>query len=171
MSQYKRIYLPNHIYFFTVVTHNRSNLFSNDENVRLLKTAFRYARQRKPFEIDAICILPDHLHCIWTMTEDSNYPVRWQMIKTSFSRQYRYRNPEFRQKKLWQPRFWEHVIRNQDDYYRHFDYIHYNPVKHGLINSAKEWRYSSFGKFSNQGFYEKGWGDSEPKSVEGMQLE
>ena len=171
MSNYKRIYFSNRSYFFTVVTHNRIKLFAEDKNVQLLKSAFRCVLSRKPFKIEAICILPDHLHCIWTMTEDSNYSIRWQMIKTNFSRQHRCQNPEFKQKKLWQPRFWEHVIRDKDDMHRHIDYIHYNPVKHGLVESVGDWRYCSFVKFQDQGFYEKGWGESEPESVVGLQLE
>ena len=168
MSNYRRIYLPDHRYFFTVVTHNRFNLFSDDKNVQLLKAAFRYVQSRKYFKIDAICILPNHLHCIWTIPEDSNYSIRWQMIKTNFSRQYRYKNPGSVQKKLWQPRFWEHVIRDRDDWQRHVDYIHYNPVKHGLVASAKEWKYSSFCKFYEQSFYDDGWGEKEPDTVTGM---
>ena len=168
MSNYRRIYLSDHIYFFTVVTHNRCNLFSDDKNVQLLKAAFRYVQSRKYFKIEAICILPDHLHCMWSMPEDGNYSKRWQMIKTNFSRQYRYENPEHIQKKLWQPRFWEHVIRDQDDWQRHLDYIHYNPVKHGLVTSAEEWKCSSFRKFCKHGFYDDGWGEAEPGTVIGM---
>ena len=170
MSKYKRIYLSNHRYFFTVVTHNRTNLFLNEKNVQLLKESFRYVQQRKPFKIDAICILPDHLHCIWTMKEDSNYSIRWQMIKINFSRQYRYINSGFK-KKIWQPRFWEHVIRNKDDFQRHIDYIHYNPVKHGLVASAGDWHFSSFRKFYERGFYDSGWGDVEPKTIADLHCE
>ncbi len=171
MSKYKRIYLPNRSYFFTVVTYNRNKLFSNERNIQLLKNAFRYVQQRKPFKIDAICILPDHFHCIWTMTGDSNYSIRWQMIKTDFSRQYRHKKPEIKQKKLWQPRFWEHVLRDQDDFHRHIDYIHYNPVKHGLVESAGKWRYSSFGEFFEQDYYDDGWGDVEPSTIANMHCE
>ena len=101
MSNYKRIYLPNNSYFFTVVTANRKPLFAEDENVQLLKAAFRYVQSRKPFKIVAICVLPDHLHCIWTMQDDCNYSIRWQMIKTHFSRRYRNQRPEFKQSKIY----------------------------------------------------------------------
>ncbi len=77
MSSYKRVYLPGHSYFFTVVTANRKNLFAEDKNVQLLKAAFRYVQSRKYFKIEAICILPDHLHCMWSMPEDCNYSIRW----------------------------------------------------------------------------------------------
>ena len=171
MSNYKRIYLPGRSYFFTVVTANRWDLFSKEKNVQLFKAALRYVQMRKPFKIEAICILPDHLHCIWIMQDDCNYSVRWQMVKTHFSRQFRFENPGFKQNKIWQPRYWEHMIRNQDDLHRHIDYIHYNPVKHGLVKSVKDWRYSSFCKFCEQGWYEGGWGDGEPKSVVSLHYE
>ena len=171
MSNYKRIYLPGHSYFFTVVTHNRCNLFAVDENVQLFKAALRYVQLRKPFKIEAICILSDHLHCIWTLQDDCNHSVRWQMVKTHFSRQFRFQNPDFKQNKIWQPRYWEHMIRNQDDLHRHIDYIHYNPVKHGLVKSVKDWRYSSFCKFYEQGYYEDSWGNSEPDTVIGLHCE
>ena len=171
MSSYKRIYLPNNSYFFTVVTANRKALFAEDKNVQLLKTAFRYVQSRKPFKIDAICILPDHLHCIWTMQDDCNYSIRWQMIKTDFSRRYRHQNREPKQAKIWQSRYWEHVIRDQDDFDKHVDYVHYNPVKHGLVKSVKDWSYSSFNKYVTKGYYNSGWGDFEPDSIVGMWCE
>ena len=165
MSNYKRIYLPNRSFFFTVVTYNRRKLFVDDENIQLLKTAIRYVQSRKTFKIDAICILPDHLHCVWTIGDNSNYSVRWQMIKTQFSRQFRHRNPCEKTNKIWQPRYWEHMIRNQTDMLRHIDYIHYNPVKHGLVESVKDWPYSSFCNYLELGYYEKGWGDTEPEGL------
>ncbi|RKZ65993.1 MAG: transposase [Gammaproteobacteria bacterium] len=171
MSSYKRIFLPNNSYFFTVVTANRNPFFAGDENVQLLKTAFFYVQSRKPFKIEAICILPDHLHCIWTMLDDSNYSIRWQMIKTDFSRRYRYQNREQKQTKIWQSRYWEHVIRDQDDFDKHVDYIHYNPVRHGLVKSVKDWSYSSFNKYVTKGYYDSGWGDCEPDSTVGMWCE
>ena len=80
MSNYRREYLPNHSYFFTVVTAYRKRIFAEEENVNLLKAALRYTQSRKPFRIDAICILPDHLHCLWTMGEDCNHSVHWHII-------------------------------------------------------------------------------------------
>jgi putative transposase len=154
-----------------VVTASRKPLFAEDINVELLKSAFRYTQSRKQFKINAICVLPDHLHCLWTMPDDSDYSIRWQMIKTCFSRQYRRLNPESCKAQIWQPRFWEHVIRDQDDFDKHLDYIHFNPVKHGLVDSVSEWQYSSFRKFKEQGFYENGWGKHESASISGMLCE
>lgn len=101
MSNYRRVYLPNHSYFFTVVTAYRKRIFAEEENVNLLKAALRYTQSRKPFRIDAICILPDYLHCLWTMGEDCNHSVRWQMIKTSFTRRFRQQKPELKQSNVW----------------------------------------------------------------------
>jgi putative transposase len=171
MSHYKRVYLPNHSYFFTVVTANRNDIFAENKNVDLLKTAFRYVQARKYFKIDAICVLPDHLHCIWTMQDDSNHSVRWQMIKTSFTREYRKQNPEQKNRNIWQPRYWEHVIRDLEDWQRHIDYLHYNPVKHGLVESVNDWCYNSFDEYCKQGYYEKNWGANEPETVFGMECE
>jgi len=171
MSKYKRIYLPDRSYFFTVVTANRKTIFAEDKNVQFLKAAFRYVQSRKPFKMDAICVLPDHLHCIWTMQGDYNYSIRWQMIKTHFSRRYRHQNPESKHIKIWQPRYWEHMIRDQDDFHRHIDYIHNNPVKHDWVKSARDWPYSSFTKYLTKGGYDAGWGDCEPVSINGMQCE
>jgi len=116
-------------------------------------------------------VLPDHMHCIWEMQNDCNYSIRWQMIKTCFSRRYRHQNPELKQTKIWQPRYWEHVIRNQDDLNKHVDYIHYNPVKHGLVKAVGSWPYSSYRKFLSRGIYDDEWGSNEPVSIVGMQCE
>ena len=171
MSNYKRIYLSDCYHFFTVVTANRKAIFAKDENVQLLREAFLYVQSRKPFKIEAICVLPDHLHCIWKLQGDIDFSTRWQMVKTYFSRQIRLRNARFKNIQIWQPRFWEHVIRDNNDFNKHLDYIHYNPVKHGLVNNVDDWPYSSYSKFCDLGYYAKNWGQCEPKSLSGLQLE
>lgn len=114
-------------------------------------------------------MLPDHLHCIWTLPEgDTNYSLRWGEIKKLFSKAYHkqievYENRnESRVKRgetvIWQRRFWEHTIRDLDDYQRHMDYIHYNPVKHELVNNVKDWEWSSFHRYVKWGLYESNWG-------------
>ena len=105
------------------------------------------------------------------MRDDCNHSVRWQMIKTSFTRQFRLQNPELKHRCIWQPRYWDHVIRDLSDWQRHIDYLHYNPVKHGLVESVKDWRYSSFAEYDRQGYYEDGWGSSEPASIDGLYFE
>ncbi len=140
---------------------------------------------QKSFTIDAIVILPDHLHCIWQLPPgDDDYSTRWKMIKAHFSKQYKRRISGFginsnvlteisptqsMRKKgetgLWQRRFWEHTIRDEKDYARHFDYIHYNPVKHGLTAAPAEWKYSSFHRYVHKGFYKPEWGITPPKEL------
>jgi len=145
----------------------RYPIFEEEISINLLKKCFQNVMKIHPFNLDAIVILPDHLHTIWTLPDsESDYSTRWNLIKGSFSRSYGGSNSrkitESMQKKgekgIWQRRFWEHLIRNQEDFNRHCDYIHYNPVKHGLVNSPSEWEFSSFKKFVEKGIYNKDWG-------------
>ena len=112
-------------------------------------------KKNHPFSNNAICLLPNHLHFIWTLPEgDSNYPVRWASIKALFSKYYLQhggkdgnRNDSRKHKgeaAIWQRRYWEHFIRDDEDFRKHFDYIHYNPVKHGLVKNVSQWKWSSF---------------------------
>lgn len=167
MSDYLRTHLNGGTYFFTVVTYMRYPIFEEEISINLLKKCFQNVMKIHPFNLDAIVILPDHLHTIWTLPDsESDYSTRWNLIKGSFSRSYGGSNSrkitESMQKKgekgIWQRRFWEHLIRNQEDFNRHCDYIHYNPVKHGLVNSPSEWEFSSFKKFVEKGIYNKDWG-------------
>jgi putative transposase len=132
-----------------------------------------------PFKIEAFITLPDHLHTIWTLPEDdSDYSVRWMKIKALFSKQYP--GPTYpkadsslreREKNVWQRRFWEHLIRDEEDFNIHCDYIHYNAVKHGLVNSPLEWEATSLRNFIEQGMYQDNWGQSIRKQVIEMNRE
>ena len=155
MSRYRRSCVPGACYFFTVVTYHRRPLFQNPEYVALLREAFRQVRARKPFRIDAIVVLPDHLHCLWQLPpEDSDYSSRWREIKKYVSR----RVPENdRIMPIWQPRYWEHTVRGDIDWRCHLDYIHYNPVKHGWVAAPKDWPWSSFHALVERGWYESEW--------------
>ena len=124
---------------------------------------------RHPFRIDAYVLLPDHLHCIWTMPEDDNdYSSRWMRIKGYFSRKcdLKYKQPASasrtrkREQAIWQRRFWEHQLRNEDDFSRHIEYIHYNPVKHGVVDAPFKWAHSSFHDYVEKGIFEKDWAAS-----------
>jgi len=166
MRTYIRAYQPGGCYFFTVVTWNRAPNFSDSANVERLRQAFRHVIAKHPFSIDAIVVMPDHLHTIWTLPEgDHDFSTRWRLIKHYVSRGWQ-GNGTF-----WQPRFWEHLIRDEDDYRRHIDYIHYNPVKHGFVKMPEEWHHSSYHKAREQGLYPAGWGHSEPDKCSGMKLE
>jgi putative transposase len=165
--QYRRAKTKGGTYFFTVVTHNRRKFLCYPANVSLLREAFRYVMAEHPFQIDAIVLLPDHLHCIWTLPNgDNDYSTRWRLIKSCFTRHcdpvYRGAPSASRQKKqeqaVWQRRFWEHQIRDERDFTQHVEYIHYNPVKHGLAKAPRDWPYSSFHRDVRRGIYAEGWG-------------
>jgi putative transposase len=156
---YRRLYFPGGTYFFTVVTYQRKPIFSDSKTVDLLRSAFKYTMILKPFSIVASVIMPNHLHMIWTLPEnDSNFSARWRLIKSYFTRHWRGSGSH---EPVWQPRFWEHLIRDNVDLGRHIEYIHFNPVKHGLTNSISDWPYSSFSKFVQEGFYPIEWGKNE----------
>lgn len=165
--EYRRVFSSGGTYFFTLVAYKRRALFTKPEAVEMLRQAFRYTMRRNPFTIVASVILPEHMHFIWTLpSESSDYSTRWRLIKSHFTRHWcpagmvserasRVRKDE---KDVWQPRFWEHLIRDEVDLSRHVEYVHYNPVKHGLVKSAGEWEYSSFRKYVRDGLYAEDWG-------------
>ncbi|CAL76466.1 conserved hypothetical protein [Bradyrhizobium sp. ORS 278] len=151
------------MFFFTVVLENRSSRLLVDQIDRF-RSCYRDTRERHPFETIAICILPDHLHVIWALPEnDGNYPIRWSMIKSGFSRGLKPHTQSSsvsakREKGIWQRRYWEHAIRNQADLERHIDYIHFNPVKHGLVSRVSDWPHSSFHRYVERGWLAADWG-------------
>lgn len=172
MSDYKRLYLPGGTYFFTLVTHHRRPFLAAPEVVGQLRKAARYVQGRRPFELLAAVILPDHLHWLWTLPpDDADYSVRIQMLKTAFSRAMPAPVRGSGYKTVWQPRFWEHCIRDEADFHRHLDYLHYNPVKHGLVNSPAAWPYGSFARYAAKGWYAEHWGMTEPPSIHQMDCE
>ena len=165
--QYRRSKTPGGTFFFTVVTYRRNKILCHETNAALIKEAFLHVTTHHPFRIRAFVLLPDHIHCIWTLPEnDNNYSMRWQLIKSYFSRRcqnkYKVMQTASRRNKgeqgLWQRRFWEHQMRDENDLVRHIDYIHYNPVKHRLVNSPGAWPYSSFHRYVKQGDYDADWG-------------
>ena len=180
MPDYRRAYLKGRTFFFTVVSYKRYPIFREEAAIDLLWQCFQTTMTIYPFRVDATVILPDHLHTIWTLPDsDHDFSTRWKRIKATFSRHYRGCiiedvSESMRRKKekgIWQRRFWEHAIRDQTDFNRHCDYIHYNPVKHGLVNSPLEWEYSSFRKFVEKGLYCQDWGQSPVKELLKMDLE
>ncbi|MCG8367275.1 MAG: transposase [Pseudanabaenales cyanobacterium] len=167
--QYRRAATPGAAYFFTVVAYNRQQLFKTPDTVQLLRKAFHTVKQRHAFTIDAIVILPNHLHCLWTLPpDDADFSTRWRLIKSFFSRHcpehHKHQRSLSRLNKseqaIWQRRFWEHQIRDKQDFERHVDYIHYNPVSHQLVKAPRDWPYSSFHRYVAQGFYPEDWGSS-----------
>ena len=172
MSDYHRVYIPGGVFFFTVVTLGRTPIFVDEERVEMLRQAFRKVMAIQPFQIDAMVVLPEHLHCIWQMPEgDADYSSRWREIKKATSRQIDIATNGRNERPVWQRRFWEHAISDAEDWRRHMDYIHYNPVKHGLASRPGDWRWSSFGSAVARGWYEKSWGACEPAEIAGMNCE
>ena len=175
MPRYIRAFVPGGTFFFTVTLLERRRKLLI-ENIDHLREALKEARRRRPFTIEAIVILPDHLHCIWTLPSgDADFSTRWHDIKARFAAHIprEEKLSERRLKKgergIWQRRFWEHVIRDERDYERHVNYIHYNPVKHGLVTMVAEWPYSSFQRYVERGIYNVDWAADD--SIQNLEME
>ena len=165
--QYRRDDTEGATYFFTVVVFRREPLLADPEKVDILREAVHTERQRRPFHIEAMVVLPDHLHALWTLPpDDADYSIRWRNIKRAFTARIpddqrpavfgsRQRQGE---QAIWQRRFWEHRIRDETDFAHHVNYIHYNPVKHGLVNRPVDWPYSSIHRAIRQGIMPADWG-------------
>lgn len=204
MPNYRRARSAGGTFFFTVVTHGRRRWLCSDAARAALRAAIGDVRGRYPFSVDAWVLLPDHLHCLWTLPDgDPDYGTRWRLIKTGVTRRVsgdgaspagthptggaglggasalrthaagvvdafgpmtasRERRNE---QGLWQRRFWEHTIRDERDFAAHCDYLHYNPVKHGLAVAPKDWPWSTLHRFVAQGLYPKDWG-AEPVALD-----
>lgn len=170
MSQYRRARTTGGSYFFTVVTYQRQALLIFPENRQLLREIIQQVRQEYPFIIDAWVLLPDHMHCVWTLpVGDNNYSKRWGLIKSIFSKRAgelfkreKWVTPsriKHRESTIWQRRFWEHEIRSQEDFNHHIDYVYWNPVKHRYVSRVVDWQYSTFHRDVKAGIYPEFWGD------------
>ena len=172
MVLYRRNRVEGGCYFFTVTLRDRSSEVLV-RHVDLLRGAFRAVRAERRFTIDAIVILPDHLHTIWTLPDgDADYSGRWRAIKSYFTRQLRASGIDLKRDhrgeyRLWQRRFWEHTIRDDRDYEHHVNYIHWNPVKHGLARRVIDWPYSSFHRYVRLGLLSRDWGSGVAESSAG----
>jgi len=152
MVGYRRNRMAGGTYFFTITLVDRRSTALTDQIVAL-GSAMRACRSRHPFSLTAIVVLPDHMHCVWALPEgDSDYSIRWALIKASFTRVTRLgcTKTAKRERGLWRRRFWEHTIRDDLDLRRHVEYIHFNPVKHGHVRQVKDWPYSSFHRYVRQ---------------------
>ena len=165
MSRYIRSQQSGGTFFFTVVAFHRKPIFTAPHFRLALRQSIHAIRQQHPFIIDAWVLLPDHLHCIWTLPEnDNDFSTRWGKIKANTSKRLK---PEVRQQNkrhestIWQRRFWEHQIRDEEDYKRHMDYLIYNPVKHGLVDRVRDWPFSSFHRLVREGVFPVDWAASQ----------
>ena len=166
MPNYIRAASPGSTYFFTVVVADRSSRLLVD-HIDTLRAAFRSERLQHPFNVDAIVVLPDHLHCLWTLPpDDADYANRWRRIKAAFSRALPKTEPRSEsrlkhgERGIWQRRYWEHLIRDERDYAAHVDYIHFNPVKHGYAERIVDWPHSSFHRFVREERLSSDWGEA-----------
>ena len=171
MPEYRRMFIKGGIYFFTLVTYQRQKIFSLPLARLLFLKAVEHVRSYHTFTNVAYCILPDHIHMIWQLAEDdADYSKRINAVKRRFSMKYRQRFNALPQKNqtqinrrestVWQRRYWEHYIRDEIDFQYHMEYIHFNPVKHGLVSRVRDWDASSFFSYVNLGFYDLDWGDN-----------
>jgi putative transposase len=168
MSDYRRYFAPGGTYFFTLVTERRVRLFALAAARRLLGSVMRQCFRRYPVRVIAIALLPEHLHTLWTLPEgDYRYSLRWRWIKREFTRGWlaldgteqarSAARVNERRRGIWQRRFWEHTIRDEADLEAHFDYIHYNPVKYGLVPQPRDWPWSTFQRWVRAGQYPSDW--------------
>jgi putative transposase len=171
MPNYRRAFIPGGTWFFTVNLLRRHHNDLLIREIDLLRETVRRVRERHPFQIDAWVVLPEHLHCVWTLPPgDSNFSKRWRLIKSGFSRALP--KTELRsevrktagERGIWQRHYWEHLIRDDADYQRHVDYVHANPLKHGYVKRVADWPYSTFHRYVAKGIYPPAWcGDPDPK--------
>jgi putative transposase len=173
MTDYRRAKVPGATWFFTVNLAERHGNRLLVAHVDRLRRAFREVKAAHPFRIDAIVVLPDHLHCIWTLPPgDADFGTRWGLVKAGFSRGFEpgERRSASRTQRgergIWQRRFWEHLIRDDRDFQRHVDYLHWNPVKHGCSRRVVDWPHSSFHLYLRRGVYTPDWGSAPPEEID-----
>lgn len=174
MPNYRRAKIPGATWFFTINLLERRDNNLLIEEILLLKDCIKKVYTSHPFEIIAWVALPDYMHCLWRLPEgDADYATRWRLIKTYFSkaltaREYRLpsriKNSE---RGIWQRHYWEHWIRNEQDLQRYFNYIHRNPLKHGLLTRVADWPHSTFHKYVKSGLYSQNWCGDDGKNIEG----
>jgi putative transposase len=164
MSRYRRANIEGGVFFFTVTLADRSSDLLV-RHIDRLRRMYMSAQQSNPFETIAICVLPDHLHAIWGLPDgDSNFSLRWSLIKSGFSRGLPGEMPRTaskaarRERGIWQRRYWEHAVRDDRDLERHVDYIHFNPVKHGYVTKVADWPHSTFHRYVAKGMLPVDWG-------------
>lgn len=169
MPNWRRAFLPGGMFFFTVVTYDRRPIFESATARKILGNAFRKTRRTRPFDMEAIVLLPDHLHTIWSLPKgDTDFSSRWSWIKREFTTQWlavggveketTFAQSNDRRRGIWQRKFWEHAISDEEEMSALLDYIHFNPVKHGHVQRPIDWKWSSFQKWVRLGQYEENWG-------------
>ena len=167
---YRRLFIKNGLVFLTIVTNNRISLLI--KNIEQLNQSYQSVIQHYKLDLIAYSILPEHIHCIIKPLNIEDYSKIVKSFKYSFTKHFNVGlvNPTY--KRLWQNRFWEHTIRDENDLNIHLNYIHYNPVKHGYVKCVKDWEYSSFHKFVEQKLYDINWGSTtDIESIKDLEFE
>jgi putative transposase len=173
MTKIRRYYIPNSIVFITAVTKNRDPLFLKKQNQEILESTINNAMNIHSFEVYAYVLLPDHAHWLLKIIDyQDNFSKVLKCIKGNFTANFKKANNVSGQLSLWQPKFWDHVIRNEKDLGIHLDYIHWNPVKHGFVKNPENWENSSFQKWVSFGLYQSNWASlKEPENIKGLDFE
>ncbi len=170
MPNFRRYYIPNSIVFITAVTTDRIPYFENEENLALFWETLKRVKNIHPFRLLAYVILPDHFH--WLMRvddEQGNFSTVLHSIKRNYTLNFKKLRDIKTPVKIWQKRFWDHIIRDERDLNNHFDYIHWNPVRHGYVGSPRGWQHSTYLHWLERGYYESAWGcEGEPRNIRGM---
>ncbi len=178
MSDYRRCFVPGGMFFFTVVAYGRRPILTSEDGRQFLRSAIEKIRKTRPFDLFASVLLPDHWHLLMQLPSDSaDYSIRMKRIKEEFTTLWLDAGlPEAEvtpaqakkgERGIWQPRFWEHTVRDEEDLERCVDYIHWNPRKHKLVTRVRDWPWSSFHRFVDAGDYEIDWGGAEPANIRG----
>ena len=173
MPNFRRFYVPNSIVFITGVTRDRIPYLGTEENIKLFWETLRRVQAIHPFHLLAYVILPDHFHWLMRVEDESgNFSTVLHSIKRNYTLNFKKAYNITKPLHLWQRRFWDHVIRNERDLNAHFDYIHWNPVKHGYVQRPEDWAHSTYMHWLERGYYEPGWGyGGEPSSIVELDLE
>ena len=172
---YRRAWYPSGTYFFTVNLLQRKNNRLLVEHIQILRTAVAQVKKFYPFIIHAWVVLPEHLQCVIELPEgDADFKTRWMLIKMLFSRaipKTEHRSEiriKRRERGIWQRRYWEHLIRDEADFKAHVDYVHINPLKHGLVKNVVDWEYSTFHRLVKAGIYPRNWAGGAESVLDGL---
>jgi putative transposase len=173
MPSFKRYYIPNAVVFITGVTRDRISYLGSDDDIKLFWETLRQVQKIHLFRLMAYVILPDHFHWLMRVSDESgNFSTVLHSIKRNYTLNFKKAHGITVALNLWQGRFWDHIIRDEHDLNNHFDYIHWNPVKHGYVKRPEDWPHSTYQHWLKRGYYEPGWGyGEEPASIRDMNLE
>lgn len=167
----RRYYIPDMIYFIVGVTYQRESIFADETNLNIFRETLRKVKEIHPFTMQAYAFLPDHFHLLIKPCKMTDITKILHSAQRNFTINLKKAKGITHSLKSWQHRFWDHIIRDEEDYERHFDYIHYNPVKHGYVMKPEDWSHSSYHHYLEKEYYKIGWGHIEPEAIREMDFE